>query len=99
MLIIVKSRPVIQNDESVLFLWWMLNQSVAVEISCDSPVECKNQSIAGRQCSLNQRTLAEWADPLDAVEKCLETVGFRNRGEKWRLVNNGGQELKIPDVL
>jgi hypothetical protein len=34
--------------------------------------------------------------PLDAVENFLKTMGFRNRGEKWRMGKNGGQKYKRP---
>jgi len=35
---------------------------------------------------------------LDAVEKYLKTMGYRNRGEKWRMGNNGGQKKKEPKL-
>jgi len=67
-----------------------VDQSIAFESGCDSSVECRSESVAGGQCSLNQRGLAEWEDPLDAAEKCLKTMAFRNcrrklqDGEQWK---------------
>jgi hypothetical protein len=67
-------------------------QSVAVESGCDSSVECRSESVAGGQCSLNQRTLAERADPLNDVEKYLKTMALGIGGERCRTGNNGGKK-------
>ena len=58
---------------------------MAVESGCDSSVVCRSDT-------LNQRTVAERADVLNTVEKCLKTMGLRNGDERWRMVNKGGQK-------
>ena len=34
---------------------------------------------------------------LDAVEKCLKTMGFRNRGERWKMGKMEGRSRKGQD--